>query len=274
ELSVNFPQGMGYDIPFDTSLFVEVSIREVVKTFFEAMALVVLVVYIFLQNWRATLIPILAVPVSIIGSFAGMMILGFSINLLTLFGLVLAIGIVVDDAIIVSENVERIMSQEKLNAREATLKAMREVTGPIIAIVLVLSSVFLPVAFLSGMTGVMYRQFAASISVSVIISGFVALTLTPALCALMLKQEHREPRGPLRWFNVGFARLTQGYLNGVGFFLRRAVIGLVLCAGLVGLTWHMFTRVPGSLLPAEDQGYVIMAYILPPAAALSRTAEV
>ncbi len=217
ELKMNFPQGVSYSIPYDTTLFVKVSIEEVVKTFIEAMILVIVVVFIFLQNWRATLIPVLAVPVSILGTFAGMYVLGFSINLLTLFGLVLSIGIVVDDAIVVLENVERIMTTEKLPPREAAIKAMQEVTGPVIAIVLVLCVVFVPVAFMGGLAGEMYRQFAVTIAVSVTISGIVALTLSPALCALILKLGHHEPAAPFRWFNRLFDRITEGYTSGVRF---------------------------------------------------------
>ncbi|HEY0961489.1 MAG TPA: multidrug efflux RND transporter permease subunit [Pseudomonadales bacterium] len=274
ELAMNFPDGLFHEIPFDTTQFVRVSIEEVVITFFEAMLLVVLVVYVFLQNWRATLIPLLAVPVAIIGTFAGMMLLGFSINLLTLFGMVLAIGIVVDDAIIVIENVERIMTNEHKSPMDATLQAMREVTGALVAIVLVLSAVFLPVAFLGGLTGVMYRQFAVTISVSVIISGFVALTLTPALCAMLLKPEHGEPIRPLVWFNRFFTRATNGYLHGVTFLLRRAFVGLLLVAGILATTWTLFARVPTALVPAEDQGYLLVAIVMPPATALGRTADV
>ena len=181
----------------DTTKFVQVSIEEVIHTFFEALVLVVLVVFIFLQNWRATLIPVLAIPVSLVGTFAGMYLLGFSINLLTLFGMVLAIGIVVDDAIVVIENVERVMRTQGLNARDASIKAMEEVTGPIIAIVLVLCAVFVPVGFLGGLAGQMYKQFAITIAVSVVISGIVALTLSPALCALLLTPGHHEPAAPL-----------------------------------------------------------------------------
>jgi multidrug efflux pump len=274
ELSMNFPEGLLYEIPFDTTQFVRVSIKEVIITFFEAMLLVVLVVYVFLQNWRATLIPLLAVPVAIIGTFAGMMALGFSVNLLTLFGMVLAIGIVVDDAIIVIENVERIMTKERKNPLDATLQAMREVTGALVAIVLVLSAVFLPVAFLGGLTGVMYRQFAVTISVSVIISGFVALTLTPALCAMLLKPEHGEPIRPLVWFNNFFASATNGYVKGVHFLLRRTIVGLLLVAGILATTWSLFSRVPTALVPAEDQGYLLVAIVMPPATALGRTADV
>ena len=189
-IAKRFPEGLRYDIPFDTTRFVEVSIKEVVITFVEAIVLVVLVVFLFLQSWRAMLIPVIAIPVSIIGTFAGMYLLGFSINLLTLFGLVLAIGIVVDDAIVVLENVERIMSTRARPPREAAIQAMQEVTGPVIAIVLVLCAVFIPVSFLGGLAGELYRQFAVTIAVSVVISGIVALTLTPALAALMLKPAH------------------------------------------------------------------------------------
>jgi multidrug efflux pump len=201
ELAKRFPQGLTYSIPYDTTRFVEVSIREVVKTLAEAMVLVVLVVFIFLQNWRATLIPVVAVPVSLIGTFAGLLLLGYSINTLTLFGMVLAIGIVVDDAIVVLENVERIMHEEHLHAREAAIKAMQEVTGPVIAIVLVLCAVFVPIAFLGGLTGELYRQFAVTIAIAVVISGMVALTLTPALCVLILKREHKQPGRFFQGFN-------------------------------------------------------------------------
>src|SRR5918995_5660255 len=199
ELKRAFPEGISYRIPFNTTKFIEASLDEVIKTFIEAIVLVVAVVFLFLQNWRATLIPVIAVPISIIGSFAGMYLLGFSINLLTLFGLVLAIGIVVDDAIVVLENVERIMSKEHLSPRQADVKAMEEVTGPVIAIVLVLCAVFVPVTFMGGLVGEMYKQFAVTIAISVTISGNVALTLTPALCALILKPGHHQPALPFRW---------------------------------------------------------------------------
>jgi hydrophobe/amphiphile efflux-1 (HAE1) family protein len=245
-----------------------------VKTFIEAMILVIIVVFIFLQNWRAALIPILAVPVSILGTFAGMYVLGFSINLLTLFGLVLAIGIVVDDAIVVLENVERIMTTEKLPPREAAIMAMQEVTGPVIAIVLVLCAVFIPVAFMGGLAGEMYRQFAVTIAVSVTISGIVALTLSPALCALILKPGHREPAAPFRWFNRLFERITEGYTAGVRFLLRRALLGLGLFALLIAVTGFLFLRIPGALVPDEDQGNVFTVALLPPAASLTRTQNV
>jgi multidrug efflux pump len=269
-----FPEGIRYDIPFDTTRFVQVSIEEVIKTFIEAILFVVAVVFVFLQNVRATIIPILAVPVSIVGAFAGMYLLGFSINLFTLFGLILAIGIVVDDAIIVLENVERIMSSEGLGPREAAIKAMQEVSGPIVAIVLVLCAVFVPVSFLGGLAGELYRQFAVTIAVSVVISGVVALTLTPALCAVFLKPGHRQPALPFRLFNRGFDWVADRFGRGVRFFLRRVAVGVAIIALMLGATWWLFGRVPGSLVPAEDQGYNFLVTALPPAASLDRTLAV
>ncbi|MEJ1159134.1 efflux RND transporter permease subunit [Prosthecomicrobium sp. N25] len=270
-LSARFPDGIRYDVPFNTTRFIEVSVEEVVKTFVEAIVLVVMVVFLFLQNVRATFIPIIAVPVSIIGTFAGMYLLGFSINLFTLFGMILAIGIVVDDAIIVLENVERIMRTERLPPREAAIKAMDEVAGPVIAVVLVLCAVFVPVSFLGGLAGELYRQFAVTIAISVVISGIVALTLTPALCALLLKSAHHEPAAPFRAFNRGFDWLTERFLGGVTFFLRHAVAGLAVIAVMLGGTWWLFQTVPGGLVPQEDQGYVFVVTALPPAASLDRT---
>ncbi len=273
ELSAEFPPGMSYDIPYDTNLYVEVSIKEVVKTLIEAMILVFCVVLLFLQNWRATVIPMLAVPVSLIGTFAAMLLLGFSINMLTLFGMVLAIGIVVDDAIVVLENVERIMTTEKLPAREATMKAMSEVTRPVIAIVLVLTAVFLPVAFLGGLVGEMYRQFAVTISVSVAISGFVALTLTPALCALLLRHDHMVSNRFLRWFEDWFGRMTNRYERGVQFVMRRGVIAAGVFVAMIAATIGLFHYVPTSLAPQEDQGYVFVIGALQDAASLDRTTK-
>ena len=274
ELKKAFPEGIDYSVPFDTTKFIKVSVEEVIHTFIEAIILVILVVFIFLQNWRATLIPVIAVPISIIGTFAGMYVLGFSINLLTLFGLVLAIGIVVDDAIVVLENVERIMSEEKLSPRQAAIKAMGEVTGPVIAIVLVLCAVFIPVAFMGGLVGEMYKQFAVTIAISVVLSGIVALTLTPALCALILKPSHKEPILPFRLFNRFFDRLTHGYTSGVRFLLKRVAIGLLIFAGICGSVYYLFERLPGSLLPDEDQGFLFSVALLPPAASLERTSQV
>jgi HAE1 family hydrophobic/amphiphilic exporter-1/multidrug efflux pump len=273
ELSADFPPGISYDIPYDTIRFVKVSIKEVVKTLFEAMILVFFVVLLFLQNWRATLIPMLAVPVSLVGTFGAMFLLGFSINMLTLFGMVLAIGIVVDDAIVVLENVERIMTTEKLSAPEATMKAMQEVTRPVIAIVLVLTAVFLPVAFLGGLVGEMYRQFAMTISVSVAISGFVALTLTPALCALLLRPEHTVRHGILERFNNWFARMTQRYESGVRFVMKRGALAAGVFAVMLVATLGLFRAVPSSLAPQEDQGYVFVIGMLQDAASLDRTAK-
>jgi multidrug efflux pump len=269
-----FPQGLSHSVVYDTTRFVKVSIREVVITLAEAMALVFLVVFLFLQNWRATLIPFAAVPVSLIGTFAGLVMLGYSINTLTLFGMVLAIGIVVDDAIVVLENVERIMHEEHLHAREAAIKAMREVTSPIIAIVLTLCAVFVPIAFLGGLTGELYRQFAVTISIAVIISGVVALTLTPSLCVLILKREHRQPGRFFRWFNDWFHRMTGRYVDGVTWMMRRGAIAAVLFAGMVALTVGLWRITPGSLVPDEDQGYYIAAVFLPDGATLERTDKV
>ena len=273
-LSARFPAGLSYSIPYDTTRFVQVSIREVVKTLAEAMLLVFLVVFLFLQNWRATLIPFAAVPVSLIGTFAGMHLLGYSINTLTLFGMVLAIGIVVDDAIVVLENVERIMHEEGVSARVAAIKAMQEVTGPVVAIVLVLCAVFVPIAFLGGLTGELYRQFAVTIAIAVLISGLVALTLTPALCVLILKREHKAPGRFFTWFNDWFQRVTGRYAQGVGWMIRRGGIGLLLFAGMVAITAGLWRITPGSLVPDEDQGYYITAVILPDGATLERTDRV
>jgi hydrophobe/amphiphile efflux-1 (HAE1) family protein len=271
ELGHKFPAGLTWAIPYDTSQYVRESMREVAITFAEAMVLVFGVVWLFLYNLRATLIPTMAVPVSLIGTCAGMYLLGFSLNSLTLFGMVLSIGIVVDDAIVVLENVERHMRSEHVDPKEATRRAMSEVSRPVIAIVLVLNAVFLPVAFLGGLVGEMYRQFAITIAVSVTISGFVALTLTPAMCALLLRTGEVEPKGLLARFDTGFARFTNRYMNGVGFLLRhRGVAGGVIVA-MLAATWYFMYSVPSALAPDEDQGYVIAIAALPPAASLQRT---
>lgn len=281
-LKAKFPEGFDYGVPYDTTRFVEVSIREVLITLAEAMALVFIVVFLFLQNWRATLIPFAAVPVSLIGTFAGLQLLGYSINTLTLFGMVLAIGIVVDDAIVVLENVERIMHEEGLAAREAAIRAMKEVTGPVIAIVLTLCSVFVPIAFLGGLTGELYRQFAVTISIAVVLSGIVALTMTPALCVVLLKQEHRRADDAstglfgrfFAWFNNWFARITTRYTSGVLWMIRRSTIGVLLFLGMIGLTVGLGIFTPSSLVPDEDQGYYIAAVFLPDGASLDRTDKV
>ncbi|HDX8438139.1 TPA: multidrug efflux RND transporter permease subunit [Aeromonas dhakensis] len=273
-LQGRFPQDVEYQIPYDTTEFVKISIEEVVKTLLEAIVLVFVVVYLFLQNFRATLIPCIAVPVSLIGTFAGMLMLGFSINLLTLFGMVLAIGIVVDDAIVVLENVERIMSEKKCSAKEAAILAMQEVSGPVVAIVLVLCAVFLPVAFMGGMTGVMYKQFAITIAVSVAISGLVALTLSPALCAILLKEGHHQPARFFVWFNNAFDQLTRRYVRGVAFLNRRVGVAFGIIAIILASSYVLFHKVPGALVPDEDQGYLIGSVMLPDAAALTRTQAV
>jgi hydrophobe/amphiphile efflux-1 (HAE1) family protein len=272
--AARFPEGLAYSIPYDTTRFVKVSIREVIETLLIAMALVFAVVYLFLQSWRATLIPFAAVPVSLVGTFAGLLLLGYSINTLTLFGMVLAIGIVVDDAIVVLENVERIMHEQGLAPREAAFTAMKEVTSPIIAIVLVLCAVFVPIAFLGGLTGELYRQFAVTISMAVVISGFVALTLTPALCVMVLKPAARKERGFFGAFNRFFARVTDRYESGVAWMIRRGGIGLALFAAMVALAAWLWRVTPGSLVPDEDQGYYIAAVILPDGATLERTDKV
>ncbi len=274
DLKAKFPEGLTYSTPYDTTPFVTESIHEVGKTLAEAMVLVFIVVYLFLQSWRATIIPTLAVPVSLIGTMAGLHLLGYSINTLTLFGMVLAIGIVVDDAIVVLENVERLMQEEHMSPRDAAIEAMREVTGPVIAIVLVLCAAFIPVAFLGGLAGELYRQFSVTITIAVCLSGVVALTLTPALCAVLLKPDHEEKNKFFTSFNNGFARLTKGYTHGVAFFLKRGVLGLALFVGMGVLTGVLFKIVPGALVPDEDQGYYIGAVILPEGSSLERTNQV
>ncbi|MBP5998298.1 MAG: multidrug efflux RND transporter permease subunit [Azonexus sp.] len=271
ELKKKFPEGMGYVIPFDTTRFVSASINEVVKTLVEAMLLVLAVVYIFLQNWRATLIPMIAVPISLIGTFAGLWLFGFSINTLTLFAMVLAIGIVVDDAIVVLENVERLMSEEKLPPRQAAIKGMKEVQGAVIATTLVLVAVFVPVAFLGGIAGQLYKQFAVTVAVSVALSSVVALTLTPALCAVLLKVQHGENRffAP---FNRLFERFTRSYISVVSLTLKHSIVVALLFALVIGSIVAFFRVIPGSFVPAEDQGYLISALMLPDGATLKRTA--
>jgi len=271
ELEPTFPEGLEWSIPYDTSNYVRTSMREVALTFVEALILVFFVVWLFLYNLRATAIPSVAVPVSLVGTFAGMYLLGFSINSLTLFGMVLAIGIVVDDAIVVLENVERHMRDEHVSARDATRRAMAEVSRPVIAIVLVLNAVFLPVAFLGGLVGEMYRQFAITIAVSVTISGFVALTLTPAMCAKLLRTGEVEPSGLLAHFDRAFLRVTRAYTGGVRWMLRHGVVAAAAIVVMVVAIWWLQRGVPSELAPNEDQGYVLAIAALPPAASLQRT---
>ncbi len=269
-----FPSGVDYMIPYDTTVFVSASIKEVLHTIIEAALIVLAVVFVFLQTWRATLIPMLAVPVSLIGTFAGLLLFGFSINTLTLFAMVLAIGIVVDDAIVVLENVERLIRVEKLQPMEAAIEAMREVQGAVIGIVLVLAAVFIPVAFLGGIAGQLYRQFAVTVTVAVVLSGVVALTLTPALCALLLKPHDEEKHEGNRFFapfNRGFDWITRRFMGAVNLALHNRLLALLAFAGLIGLVVLLFARVPGSFVPPEDQGFIIAAAQLPDGATLERT---
>ncbi|WP_263322303.1 multidrug efflux RND transporter permease subunit [Endozoicomonas sp. Mp262] len=271
KLSVNFPEGMSYDVPFDTTKFIDESIKEVVSTLFQAVLLVILVVFLFLQNWRATLIPSIAIPVSLIGTFAVMNGLGYSINTITLFGLVLAIGVVVDDAIVVIENVERLISKEKMLPKEATMRAMKEVSGPIVATTLVLLAVFVPVGFMPGITGGLYSQFALTISVAVFISSINALTLSPALCATLLKP---GKMGHIKWLHpvdTAIKKMTGGYTNWVTLLLRRSVIAIILFGVMIAATGWMFSSTPSGFVPDEDQGFFVVDIQLPDAASLNRT---
>lgn len=272
-ISKDFPEGIEYKDIFDVTRFIKISIHDVVRTIFEAAILVMIVVFIFLQNWRATLIPIVAMIVSIIGTFAGMHILGFTINQLTLFGLILSIGIVVDDAIVVVENVERNIREKNLNSKEAALIAMQEVTGPVIAIVFVLCAVFIPVAILGGVAGQLYKQFAITITISVVISGIVALTLSPALAAILLKKHRAEGKFSLI-FHKYFGKITTRYVYGTHWLLRRYVLGIAVFLILIAVVVFFYKKVPQSFVPAEDQGYFIIAAKLPDAASLDRTQQV
>ncbi|HSI59199.1 MAG TPA: efflux RND transporter permease subunit [Ideonella sp.] len=277
DLKKFMPEGVSYDVPYDSSKFVSISIEEVVKTLVEAIALVFVVMLVFLQNFRYTLIPTIVVPVALTGTFAVMLVLGFSINVLTLFGMVLAIGILVDDAIVVVENVERIMSEEGLGPVEATRKAMGQITGAIIGITVVLVAVFLPMAFFSGSVGNIYRQFSLSMAVSILFSAFLALSLTPALCATLLKPVsagHHERKGFFGWFNRGFRRTAKSYESVVARIIPRAGRYLVIYAVIVAAVGLLYTRLPTSFLPNEDQGYLIVNVQLPPGAAQSRTEAV
>jgi len=273
-LKKNFPDGMDYKVVLDTSKFTEASIEKVVHTFFEAVVLVVLVVFLFLQSFRATLIPILAVPIAIIGTYIGIQALGFTTNMLTLFGMILAIGLVVDDAIIVVENVAHNMTTYGMTSMAAAKKAMGELTGALIAIVLVLGAVFLPTAFLGGMTGTLYKQFAVTIAISMVLSGVVALTLSPALAARILKPRQGEKKGFFKWFENGFSSLTDRYIGGVKWLINHRIIGLSLFAGVMVVVLLLFKVVPGSFVPQEDQGYLFLDSTLPDAASMERTIAV
>jgi len=268
ELKQQFPSGLDYRIALDTSLFTLNSIEKVIHTFFEAVVLVVLVVFVFLQSLRATIIPILAVPVSIIGTFVGMHLLGFSINMLTLFGLILAIGLVVDDAIVVVENVESNMVAKGLSSLEAAKVAMTQIAGALISIVLVLVAVFLPVAFLGGVTGVLYKQFAVTIAISMVISGVVALTLSPALAAIIIRVHHGEKKGFFRWFDNGFEKLRQGYVGVVARAIQWWPVSLIAFGGIIVAIVLLFKTIPSSFVPEEDQGYFFVAIGAPDTANL------
>ncbi|MGF7160929.1 multidrug efflux pump [Rhodoligotrophos appendicifer] len=277
ELKGFFPPGVEYSIPYDTSPFVAISIEKVMHTLLEAVALVFVVMFLFLQNFRYTIIPTLVVPVALLGTVAVMLALGFSINVLTMFGMVLAIGILVDDAIVVVENVERIMAEEGLPPKEATRKAMGQITGAVIGITLVLTSVFIPMAFFPGAVGVIYKQFSLTMVASILFSALLALSLTPALCASFLKpvKNHGTPkRGFFGWFNRGFDETSHGYSGAVGWLIRRAGrLMIVYAALLVGLG-YLFIQLPSAFLPNEDQGYILVNVLAPPEASANRTQQV
>ena len=278
QLEALFPQDVTWTIPYDSSNFVSISISQVVETLFEAVVLVFLVMFLFLQNWRYTVIPTIVVPIALLGTFGTLLALGFSINVLTMFGMVLVIGIVVDDAIVVVENVERIMSEEGLPPLEATRKAMRQISGAIVGVTVVLISVFVPLAFFAGATGNIYRQFSAVMVASIGFSAFMALTLTPALCATLLKPvqagHHHEKGGFFGWFNRTFNRTAKRYENLVSRILQRAARYLVIYAAIIGAVAVVYLRLPTSFLPGEDQGYIVMNVQLPPGATLERTLSV
>ena len=278
QLKPYFPQGVTYTIPYDSSRFVSISIRQVAVTMVEAVVLVFLVMYLFLQNIRYTIIPTIVVPVALLGTFATLLALGFSINVLTMFGMVLVIGIVVDDAIVVVENVERIMSEEGLPPLEATRKAMGQISGAIIGVTVVLISVFVPLAFFAGSVGNIYRQFAAVMVASISFSAFLALSLTPALCATLLKPvtagHQHEKKGFFGWFNRGFARTAKGYEGLVARLLRRAGRYLLIYAAIVAVVAFAYSRLPTAFLPGEDQGTMLVNIQLPPGATLERTRSV
>ncbi len=271
----DLPPGWKFAYPLDSTKFIRLSIEEVVKTLLEAIGLVILVMFIFLQSWRATLIPVIAVPVVLLGTFSILNLLGYSINTLTMFGLVLSIGLLVDDAIVVVENVERLMREQQLSPVDATIRSMKEITGALIGVATVLSAVFLPMAFFGGSTGVIYRQFSITIVASMLLSVFVALTVTPAMCASLLrsKQAHAH-RGPFGWFNRGFDAVTRGYRRSIAWMLRGPLKWLVPYAAICALLAVMFGRIPTGFLPQEDQGLGMVMWTLPPGATLDRTIDV
>ena len=278
DLAKYFPKGVKWTIPYDSSNFIKISISQVAETLLEAVALVFVVMFLFLQNWRYTIIPTIVVPIALLGTFATLLAMGFSINVLTMFGMVLVIGIVVDDAIVVVENVERIMAEEGLPPLEATRKAMKQISGAIIGVTVVLISVFVPLAFFAGSTGNIYRQFSAVMVSSIAFSAFMALSLTPALCATLLKPipqgEHHEKKGFFGWFNRGFTRTAKGYESVVARILKRAARYLFIYAAIIGVVIFVYLRLPTSFLPGEDQGNIIVNVQLPPGATLERTTAV
>ena len=275
ELSKKFPQDLQYNVPYDATVFVNESIKEVITTLFEAIAFVIILIYLFLGNIRATIIPVLAIPVSIIGTLAGLYVAGFSINLLTLFGLILAIGLVVDDAIIVIENVERILrTKNHGSVKDATIEAMKELTTPIVAIVLVLSAVFIPAALSGGFSGVMYKQFAMTIVISVVISGIVALTLTPALCAIFLKQHEAEPIWPIRKFNQFFDWLTTIFVGITRATIKGWFFALIVFGGLLYATYATMQKTPTGLVPAEDKGVLLVLTYMMPSTSLAESSKI
>jgi len=273
-LQPSFPEGLQYQIPFDTTRFVRQAVREVYKTLFEAALLVLVVILVFLQDWRAVLVPATTVPVTIIGAFAGLAMFGFTVNLLTLFGLVLAIGIVVDDAIVIVENAAHHLDRDGMTPREAAARAMDEVTGPVIGITLVLMAVFLPSAFLGGITGQLYRQFALTIAVTAVISAINALTLKPAQCAMWLRPRHGTPNAFFRAFNRVYGRAEQAYARMIGWMVERPRSMMLTFTALIAVTAFGYTSLPTGFLPVEDQGYVIAGVQLPDAASQARTREV
>ncbi|GHC20730.1 multidrug efflux RND transporter permease subunit [Kushneria pakistanensis] len=282
DMKKRFPSGLDYVIPYDTTLFIDASIEAVSHTFIEALLLVAVIVFVFLQNWRSTLVAMSVVPISVVGTFGGMYLLDFSINLLSLFGMILAIGIVVDDAIVVIENIERILEEEPdTTPMNAAFKAMKEVTGPVLATSFIMAAVFIPVAFISGMTGQMYRQFAITIAISVGISALVALSFTPAMSAIFIKRhnENEEPRWlkivkkPFVWFNRGFDKFTSVFMACVGFLIRHFFITMAMFAGCCVLSWWLYSQLPEGLIPATDQGVVLSSVSLPTGSSVGRTDE-
>lgn len=274
EVSKNFPEDIEYKVPYDATLFVHESIKEVVKTLLEAIVFVIILIYLFLGNFRATIIPVLAIPVSVIGTFAGLYAAGFSINLLTLFGMILAIGLVVDDAIIVIENVERVLRTKKISVKDATIEAMKELTTPLVAIILVLSAVFIPAALTGGFSGVMYKQFAITIVIAVVISGIVALTLTPALCAIFLKEHESEAIWPIRKFNDFFDWLTKVFIGITRQTIRLWFFSLAIFGILIYSTYSIMKITPSGLVPTEDKGVLLVLTYMMPSTSLGESMKI